>query len=353
MAKSRTSFEGQNRTPPGPRPHGPDRPVVPENTSFTELYPWKSHWIDVSDDGTPLWLHYLDEGPRDAPILLCLHGNPTWSFFWRDVVRALAGRYRVIAIDHVGCGLSDRPERFPYTLSAHARNVGKLVDTLGLTDITLAMHDWGGMIGMTWATAHPEKVGAFVVVNTAAFHGKLPFRIRTVRIPLFGRAAVLGLNAFVRAAMVSCTVKKDALSDAVRAGFTAPYQTARDRLATLRFVEDVPLDPSHPTWNVVAKVDSLLAQFKEHPMCILWGEQDWCFTPRFREGWQERFPAAEVHTFDDGAHFLLEEKSAECVPLIAQFMDGARARGPRTSRAGAPNIDDLSSSGRAARAEAT
>jgi len=343
MAKPERTTDVTTRTPPGPRPHGPDQPVVPERTGFASIYPFASHWLDVSDDGAPLWLHYVDEGPRDAPVLLCLHGNPTWSFFWRDVIRTFAGRYRVIAVDHMGCGMSDRPDRFAYTLSAHARNVGKLVDTLGLTDVTLAMHDWGGMIGMTWATAHPDKVAAFVVVNTAAFHGKLPFRIRTVRIPVFGRAAVLGLNAFVRAAMVSCTVKKDALSKTVREGFVAPYQTSRDRLATLRFVEDVPLDPSHPTWNVVAKVDAQLSQFANRPMCILWGEQDWCFTPKFREGWQERFPLAEVHAFDDGAHFLLEEKADVCLPIMGAFLERATGAsstsGPsaakKASRAGA------------------
>jgi cis-3-alkyl-4-acyloxetan-2-one decarboxylase len=307
--------------PPQHRPHGPKEVVVPANTTWASEYPFESNWCNVGTEPNPLWMHYLDEGPKDAPVLLMLHGNPTWSFLYRNLVKAFKTRFRCIVPDHMGCGLSDRPQEWGYRLSDHADNLEKLQQHLGLSNYTLVLHDWGGMIGMATAVRSPERLTGTVVLNTSSFHGRLPKRIRTVRIPGFGRAAVLGFNAFVRAAVMSCTHHKERLNGPIRAGFIEPYGTPHDRLATLRFVEDVPLSPEHPTWDLVSSVDDQLHQFKDKPMLICWGERDWCFRPAFRHGWEKRFPQAESHPFDDAAHFVLEDAHERIVPLMQTFLN--------------------------------
>jgi pimeloyl-ACP methyl ester carboxylesterase len=113
--------------------------------------------------------HYLDEGPRDGPPVVMLHGNPTWSFYYRTLIPGISESYRVVVPDHVGCGLSDKPQDYDYTLEQHIQNVEALIGRLGLKDVTLAVHDWGGVIGMGYATRHVENVARFVIFNTAAF----------------------------------------------------------------------------------------------------------------------------------------------------------------------------------------
>lgn len=312
-------------SPDGPRPFGPERVVNPATSDWADEYPFASNFFNHGTEAEPLWQHYLDEGDKDAPVLLMLHGNPTWSFMYRNLVKALSGRFRCIVPDHMGCGLSDRPQNWDYTLENHAKNVENLVEGLGIESYTLMCHDWGGMIGFTATTnrleKHPNTLDGSVILNTGAFLGKLPKRIKTVRIPVFGKTAVLGFNAFVRAALMSCTVHTEKLTPAIKHGYLAPYQTPHDRLATLRFVEDVPQKAGHATWDLVHSVDQKLPQLKDKPMLLCWGEQDWCFTPKFREGWQERFPDAEVHAIDDAAHFVFEDALDRIVPWMNAFFD--------------------------------
>ena len=142
------------------------------------LYPFESHWLDL--DGVRY--HYLDEGPRDAPPVLMLHGNPTWSFYYRTLIPPISERYRVIVPDHVGCGLSDKPQDYTYTLAQHGQNVETLVAALGLKDLTLVVHDWGGFIGMYYATRDPGNVARLVILDTAAFYlDKLPWVLKLAR----------------------------------------------------------------------------------------------------------------------------------------------------------------------------
>jgi haloalkane dehalogenase len=304
---------------PTPRPHAPDQPVVPADEPWADEYPFESQWLDVGD-GDPLWMHYVDEGPRDAPVLLFLHGNPTWSFIWRKPIAALRDRFRCIAVDHIGCGLSDRPTSWDYTLPRHADNVEKLLDALGVERFGLVVHDWGGMIGFTVATRRPEALECAVVTNTSAFLEKLPKRIALVKAPFLGPLAVLGGNAFARSAVRQCVVDKSVMTKTLKRAYLAPYSTPRDRLATLRFVQDVPTNPNHRTWSVIEGVDKKLAELRDRPMLLVWGEQDWCFSPKFREGFEARFPDAEVVKLDDVAHYLFEEAPDRLVGAMTGFL---------------------------------
>ena len=142
------------------------------------LYPFDSHTLDV-DGGR---MHYIDEGPKDGPVIVAVHGNPTWSFYWRRLVEAFRDTHRVVVMDHIGCGLSDKPQDWPYRLSGHRDNLLRLVEHLDLQQITLAVHDWGGAIGMAMAARAPDRIARIVVTNTAAFRSQnIPFSIATCR----------------------------------------------------------------------------------------------------------------------------------------------------------------------------
>jgi haloalkane dehalogenase len=285
-------------------------------------YPWEGAWLDV-DGGR---MHYLDEGPRDAPVLLCVHGNPTWSFYWRELVRRFAGTHRVVVPDHIGCGQSDKPQAWPYRLDGHIGNLHRLVQHLDLRDVTLIVHDWGGAIGMGVAGRDPGRFSRFVVTNTAAFRSQdIPLSIASCRIPGFGALAVRGFNAFARVATVRAVAKP--LAPAARDGLLAPYYDWASRIATLRFVEDIPLRPEHPSYAALTRVEEGLAGLRDRPMLLIWGDDDFCFTPVFRAEWQRRFPAAEVHAWKDVGHYVMEDAPERALDGMARFFAAHPVRG--------------------------
>jgi pimeloyl-ACP methyl ester carboxylesterase len=289
---------------------------VSRAVSWRALYPFtpKQHKTPSGHS-----LSFLDEGPRDAPPVLLLHGNPTWSFMWRNVVLGLRDAHRVVAPDHLGCGLSDKPQDWPYRLADHVANVERLVLELDLRDVALGVHDWGGAIGMGFARRHPERISRLVVFNTAAFPSQaLPWRIALCRRQLLGPLLVRGVNGFSRAATFMATAK--GLGADVKAGYLAPYGSYANRIAVLRFVQDIPMDPGHPSWPELLAIDQSLSSFRDRPMLLLWGDRDWCFTPAFREEWQRRFPGAEVHRFADAGHYVAEDAADRVVPLVRDFL---------------------------------
>src|SRR2546426_1096782 len=207
-----------------------------------------------------------------------LHGNPTWSFYYRALIAAFSLTHRVVAPDHMGCGLSDKPQAYSYTLAQHINNLEALLDTLKLDRFPLFLHDRGGPIGMGSALRHPERVKRFVVFNPAAFPAsRIPFRINVCKLPGFGALAVRGLNAFAGLAPTMACAKRERMTPAVKAGYLAPYDSYANRVAILRFVQDIPMRPSHPTYRLVEEIGRGLALFKDHPMMSIWGALNWCF----------------------------------------------------------------------------
>jgi cis-3-alkyl-4-acyloxetan-2-one decarboxylase len=290
----------------------PVAPAGAASDALRELYPFHTARLQLPGGA----MSYVDEG--DGPPALLVHGNPTWSFYYRRLIAALRPAHRVIAPDHMGCGLSDKPQCYPYTLSTHVENLGRLVDALDLPQLDLVVHDWGGAIGMGWAVRNPARVRRIVVLNTAAFLSpRIPLRIAVCRTPVFGDLAVRGLNAFAGAA-VRMAVERP-LDPAVAAGLLAPYDSWANRVAIQRFVRDIPLAPRHPSWAVVDAIDRELAALRRHPMLILWGGRDWCFSDHFLAGWLERFPDAHAVRFDDAGHYVLEDAHAQIVPRVVRF----------------------------------
>ncbi len=260
---------------------------------------------------------YLDEG--EGPVVVCVHGNPSWSYLYRNVVAVLSDRYRCIVPDHIGCGFSDKPQEYDYTLKNHIDNLESLLEHLGVKECVLVVHDWGGAIGMGWAGRYPEKVKGLVVLNTAAFRSqRIPFRIAVCRWPVFGDFVVRGLNGFARAALFMAVHKR--MTPGVASGFLAPYDNWANRVALLRFVQDIPLGPDHPSWQTLVEVENNLLKLQKQPMLLCWGGEDFCFNDHFFQEWLERFPDAENHYFEKAGHYVLEDASDQILPLVERFV---------------------------------
>lgn len=268
-------------------------------------------------------LSYLDEGPRSGEAVLLLHGNPTWSFYYRGVVPELvAAGLRCVAPDHVGMGLSDKPQEYPYRLATHIENLERLVAALGVKRVHLVVHDWGGAIGFGWAARHPELVGRIVILNTAAFPARrIPLRIRLCRAPVIGEMLVRGLNGFARPA-TWMAVGGPPLAADVKRGFLFPYGNWNDRIGVARFVADIPMHPDHPTMKTLEQVEAGLTQFRDHSIRIIWGGADFCFNDWFFRRWQEIFPHAETQYLPAAGHYVLEEAGREVLAGIAAFLGG-------------------------------
>jgi haloalkane dehalogenase len=265
---------------------------------------------------------YLDQGVGD-PVLM-IHGNPTWSLYWRSLVTALSPTQRCVVPDHVGCGRSDVPDepRYRYTLASRIDDLERLVDHLGLDNVTLAVHDWGGLIGLGWAVRQPEKVRRLIVLNTAAFHlpagKKVPWQLSLVRDTMLGAVLVRGCNAFARGATRSAVVKP--MDRALRDAYCAPYDSWQNRIATLRFVQDIPLSPADPAYAVVSDIADGLAVLADRPKLICWGEQDFVFDTDYLAEFERIWPDAEVHRFPQAGHYVLEDAGREVADLCRDFL---------------------------------
>jgi haloalkane dehalogenase len=221
----------------------------------------------------------------------------------------------------VGCGLSDKPQTYPYTLAQHIDNLERLLDALKLESIDLVLHDWGGAIGMGAALRKPSRVRKIVVLNTAAFlASRVPFRINVCKLPLFGALAIRGLNGFAGAAIYMAVAHRERMTRPVRVGLLAPYNSWKNRVANLRFVQDIPMKPRHPSWGTLKAIGDGIAQFRDRPMLICWGMKDWCFDESFLKMWIERFPNAAVERYADAGHYVLEDAHERIGPRVLEFL---------------------------------
>ena len=288
-----------------------------KEASWRRQYPFESNWRRLTPDG-PRY-HYLDEG--DGLPLLMVHGNPTWSFYYRRLVQEFSNRYRVIVPDHLGCGLSDKPQHGTYTLQAHIDRLVDLIDDLDLRDITVFGHDWGGAIGLGAALARPDRVSRFVLFNTGAFPPPfIPWRIRACRIPILGKIAVQGFNLFSRAALQMAVQNRSSLDRETKAGLLAPYDCWRHRIAVYRFVQDIPAATNHPTWDALVNIETNLNRFADLPCQLIWGMRDWCFRPSCLEKLIALFPNCTVKRIPDAGHWVVEEAHEEIVDCLEEFL---------------------------------
>ena len=278
------------------------------------------------DRGNGISLSYLDEGPADAEPVLMLHGNPSWSYYWRHLVAGLSDGYRCIVPDHVGMGLSDKPADgdYAYTLQSRVDDVSALLRHLGITGpVTLAVHDWGGMIGFAWALRNPERIARLVILNTASFplpkSKKLPWQIAIGRVPLLGAVLIRGFNFFARGAADLGVLRP--IPPASRRALLAPYDSWNHRRAVHRFVQDIPLRQTDAAAALVEQAEQQLPGYRNRPVFIGWGLQDFVFDQDFLAKFVKDLPEATQKIYGDAGHYVLEDKHEELVPAIRQFLD--------------------------------
>jgi len=263
-----------------------------------------------------------DAPPRADEAVVMLHGNPTWSFFYREVIQKLAPRVRCVAPDHIGMGLSDKPQDYAYTLASRIADIEALVASLKLRRVHLVVHDWGGAIGLGWAVKHPELVGRIVVLNTAAFRSPhIPARIALCKVWGLGTVLVRGLNGFAwPATWMAMNQRK--LSSEEKRGYLYPYRTWADRVAVNAFVKDIPMGVKHPSFPTLAGIEAGLPRLSEKPMKIIWGGADFCFNGQFLNRWRELFPKAGVVDLPNAGHYVLEDAKPEAREQVSGFLLG-------------------------------
>ena len=281
-------------------------------------YPFQSNYYTIGEHR----LHYVDEGQGD--VIVMVHGNPTWSYYFRRLISLLRKNNRIIAIDHMGCGLSDKPQDYNYCLLNHIDNLDNLLKHLHVEKFSLVVHDWGGAIGMGVAGKNPDSIIRALVLNTAAFRSqRIPLRIRICRWPVIGKLLVRGMNGFAGPA-ITMAVSKKMNKDVARA-FLAPYDSWDNRVAVASFVEDIPLTSDHPSYGTLLSVEKNLEKFQEKqlPMLICWGGEDFCFNDSFYKEWCKRFPRAETHYFENYGHYILEDAFDEIALLALRFFESS------------------------------
>ena len=275
----------------------------------TAEYPFAPHYLTVNGGR----MHYVDEG-SGSPVLL-IHGTPVWSFLYRNVIRRLAASHRVIAPDHIGFGLSDKPKDWTYTLPDHASNLSYLINELDLNDITLVVHDIGGPIGLPAILDHPERFSRLVITNT--FLWRLTDRRFTRPLRLFsgriGKLLYTRLNMSARFIVPRLfgdrKITKTAHAhyrNALPAGSRlAPWTIAREMLRAGDWLEQ--------QWQ---RADRL----KVLPVLIVWGEKDPAFQVQELDQWTARLPEAKVVRLSDVGHFIAEEAPEKLADELEQFI---------------------------------
>lgn len=285
--------------------------------AFEDIYPFPPNYLKTTGGHS---YHYLDEGEGEP--MLMVHGNPTWSFYYRNLASHFSKTHRVVVPDHIGCGLSDKPQDYEYRLEGHIQNLEKLVLELDLKDITLVVHDWGGPIGLGFAGRHPERIKRVVILNTAGFMLlKFPWYLKVLGSKGIGEFLVRGLNLFLRVSSLFGSGKFAGISGEIKKGFFYPYDSWKNRIAIHRFIHDIPFSKSHPTRKTVEDVGSSLLKLNDKPIQVHWGMKDPVFNIHYLKQFKKEFPNAEYNEYKDAGHFVLEDKTDEIIEAMTKFVE--------------------------------
>lgn len=298
----------------------PGSPHVP-GAGELEGYPFKPHYL-MLEAGR---MHYIDEG-RGEPVLM-VHGNPTWSYIYRNFIGPLSEHNRVIAPDHLGFGRSQKPPGAPYTLPWHIKNLTGAVNRLDLYDISLVVHDWGGPIGLGFAVNHVERIKRLIILNTWAFllpgNSPLPPLLAQIREPGAGEKLVLEQNALVEQGIPGGISRRDRVSTGMMDAYRQPFPTAETRRAMLALVREIPLGKKAPAAETMESIQVGLSKLKI-PAIIIWGEKDPVFSPRLVKIWHAYFPGSKSHILPGASHFLQEDKPGEILAIMQDFLYGTK-----------------------------
>jgi pimeloyl-ACP methyl ester carboxylesterase len=296
-----------------------------EDWTFGGTWPYEPRFLDTPDGR----MHYVDEGPRDGRPVVLVHGNPTWGYLYRNFIPPLVtAGHRAIVPDHLGFGRSDKPDRPElYTIARHAERMESLLESLDLHDATVVPQDWGGPIGLYWATRHPERVGRLFILNTFAHRPpekvSLPLPLRLFRTPGVGEVMVKGLDLFKSVFLFRAgVVHRERLTDDVKRAYRAPHPSWSSRTPILVFPREIPSGPEGPVSDLCAEIEQGLERgFRDKPVKIAWAMKDIAFTPEMVDGlWLRTFPHADVMRLEDAGHYLQEDAHERIVPALVDFL---------------------------------
>jgi len=253
-----------------------------------------------------------------------VHGDPTWGFLYRNFIPPLSQHYRCIVPDHMGMGKSSTPqERSLYRLEQHCANLEVLLLHLDLHDITLILHDWGGPVGLGFATRHPERIKRLVLMNTWAFApwpgGPFPRLLEIIRSER-GEAFVLRKNGYLEPALIGTTYHSENLTHAIMEAYRAPFPTPESRLSMLYWSRDIPVQENDVSFAEMKRIEDGLSQFSETPVLLVWGMQDPVIPSSILHRWQQLYPYATTHEIEDASHFLQEDAAERIVSWIETFL---------------------------------
>ncbi|MCI4323521.1 MAG: alpha/beta fold hydrolase [Thermoplasmata archaeon] len=275
-------------------------------------YPFEDHWFPFRDGS----VHFVDEG-SGAPVLL-LHGNPTWSYLYRDVIKELRGECRLIAPDYPGFGMSRAPAHYDFTPKEHSEVVSGLVQHLALTNVVLVVQDWGGPIGMSYAVHHRENLRGLVVMNTWAWPATIPQWLFSVVMggwPL-GYWLQTRRNYFAKSVLPSGIRHSERVTAQFRQAYTDPFPTAGSRIPTWVFPRQIRKSRS---W--LADIQSRLPSLSEVPAQILWGTyDDPGFPAKEMAKWQRYLKLHETETLEDASHSVPEDRPDRVAASIRRVL---------------------------------
>jgi haloalkane dehalogenase len=273
-------------------------------------FPYEPHYVEQEG----LRMHYLDEGGGDP--VLCLHGEPTWSFLYRKMIPVLVGAGRVVCPDYFGFGRSDKPTELGwYGFDRHYGSILRLVEGLDLRALTVVVQDWGGPIGLRLAVEHPERVERLVIMNTGIGGGKPPSETW-----LRFRDVVRAAGGDFQAGRLIRTSAIRGLADEVVAAYDAPFPVAESKAGVLAFPEQVPTEPDHPNTAPLMAIREALESW-EKPALVLFGDSDPIFAPRVAERIAEWIPGAfPAELITNAGHFVQEDAGGEAAERIVEFL---------------------------------
>ena len=286
--------------------------------TFDGTFPFAPHYHEVNGFA----MHFVDEGTGEPVVLV--HGDPTWGYLWRRFIPPLARRRRCIVPDHMGMGKSGAPqEPYLYRLRHHIANLEGLLLHLGLHGITLVLHDWGGPVGLGFATRHPERIKRLILMNTWAFApwpgGPFPRLLELIRSER-GEKFVLEKNGYLEPALLGTTHHPENLTKTVLEAYRAPFPTPASRRALLCWSRDIPVSERDPSFADMKRIEEGLAQFTGTPTLLVWGMRDPVLPESVLRRWQRLYAQAATHEIADASHFLQEDAPDRIVGCVEEFL---------------------------------
>lgn len=300
--------------------------MIPADETFKGTWPFKPNFSEVAG----FRQHYIDEGPRDGEVVICLHGEPTWGYLYRKFIPALSQHYRVIVPDHMGFGKSETPQDRVYTLQTHVENLTAFIDDLGLQDITFVCQDWGGPITGAYTIRNPDRVKRLVLMNTIFGYGGVRpmsepsewFKWIAKHYEAGTLDGIVGeLNSTILSVMKIVGFENSAAVDQTWIdAYSAPFPDRASCIGAKEFPLDVHLNRFRE--YVAAGLETgNLDKLKSKPAMLAEGMKDRAIHPENAiADFKALFPGAPINTFEDASHFCQEDIPHILVPLIHQFI---------------------------------